>query len=173
MKLVPLNENAPYYAQFTGLYVRSFPENERRPLKPLIHDPTGAGQVFAVLEHDAFAGLAVLLTVGDITHIIYLAVCEECRGRGLGSEIIKAIRELFPGHRIIADLEEPEPFADNEVQRARRVRFYIRNGFAPTQIRYRWEGEDYVIYTLGGDVTREEFSLFWRKLEEKHRDFDY
>ena len=151
----------PWYSEAERLYDDSFPPNERPPFSALFTEFGGAEELLAVLDGDRFAGLAVLLTYQDITHILYLAVEEGLRGCGYGSRILALIRERYPGQKIIADLELPEADTPNEVQREKRIAFYRKNGYCLTGIVYRWEGEDYCIMASGGTVTREAFGKFW------------
>ncbi|MBR3503989.1 MAG: GNAT family N-acetyltransferase [Clostridia bacterium] len=156
-----------------ALYLRAFPANERRPLDVLLRDESGASDVLAVREGDGFVGLAILLTWRDITHILYFAVSEELRGRGLGGEILRSIRTLYPRNRIIADIEQPYDGAPDDPLRRRRMAFYARNGFAPTEIQYTWRGERYIIVAMGGSVSEQEFDDFWDYFYNQRGGFDY
>ena len=173
LKLVRLNESSPLLGEMMALYTRAFPANERRPLGVLLRDGTGAAEVLAVLKGDDFIGLAILLTWQDITHILYFAVLEELRGRGYGGEILRLIRDAHPNHRVIADLEAPFDEAPNLPERQRRMAFYERNGFSQTEIRYAWRGERYVIVSMGGDVSEDEFEHFWEYFYDKQTGYNY
>lgn len=147
-----------------ALYVRAFPANERRPLEPLMESHGGHAAMLAAREDGAFCGFASLLLWQDIVHIIYFAVEEERRGNGLGGRILDEIQALYPGHRVIVDIEEPEEGAPNNPQRIRRRAFYLRNGYAPNDIHYDWRGTAYTILSRGGGITDEEFGRFWDEL---------
>lgn len=171
--LQPADGRSPWLPQIRKLYESSFPDNERRPLDTLLNDQTGAGEVFAALDEGRFVGLAVLLTHGDLTHILYFAVEAFLRGRGYGSDLLAAIRGRYPGQRILADVEAPDPRADNRAQRERRIAFYRRNGYEMTEIRYNWVGENYVILSAGGPVTGPEFGAFWHYFYSLNAGYDY
>lgn len=147
-----------------ALYVRAFPANERRPLEPLMEPHGGHAAMLAAWEDGAFCGFASLLLWQDIAHIIYFAVEEGKRGKGLGGRILEEIQALYPGCRVIVDIEEPEEKAANNPQRIRRKAFYLRNGYAETNIHYDWRGTDYTILSRGGSITDEEFGQFWDEL---------
>ena len=157
----------PLAGEGRALYEASFPANERRPLEELVSGFRGKGELLAALEGGRFVGMISLLSVEDITHILYFAVREELRNRGYGSRILALIRERYPCQRIIADLERPEEGAPNGEQRERRVAFYRNNGYVFTEVAYRWEGEDYCIMSSGGNVSREEFRRFWEHFRPK------
>lgn len=161
LTLIRADEHSPYLSQITALYRRSFPPNERMPLRGMLADQSGAGEVLAALDGDIFIGMAVLLTWQDITHILYFAVEETHRDKGYGSRILREVQSRYPKHRIIADVEEPFPGADNVEQRERRIAFYRKNGYELTEVRYRWAGERYLILAAGGSVSEDEFWDFW------------
>ena len=173
LELRHADENAPHLNAIIALYEGAFPANERRPLEPLLCDKTGAGEVFAALDGDRFVGMLALLTHGDITHIIYFAVEPALRRRGYGSQLLKAVRRLYPQNRIVADVEAPKPGSANATQREKRIDFYRRNGYAVTDIRYHWEDEDYWVMALGGDVSGSEFGAFWRYFYSLNAGYDY
>ena len=173
LELLPVKEDSPLLADVMALYRRAFPPNERRPLEPLLKDETGASEVLAVYEGERFVGLAILLTWRDVTHILYFAGVEELRGLGYGSGILRALCDAHPGQRVIADLEAPCEQAANGRQRERRLAFYARNGFEPTEIRYTWRGEEYLIVSKGGPVRESEFDEFWDYFYHKRTGFQY
>lgn len=117
--------------------------------------------MLAFYDDDVFCGLACLLTFGTITHILYIAIREELRGRHYGSQAISEIRRMYPENRIIADLEADSETAENRAQRRSRIKFYESNGFVKTSVAYNWHNENYVIYSLGGSLIGEEFGGFW------------
>lgn len=160
-----LTADAAELPALTALYRAAFPENERRPLEPLLCDVAGHAEVLAFAEDGAFCGFAALLDCGGLSHIIYFAVAESRRGQGLGTQALAAMCARKAGMRVLVDIERSRADAPNRVQRLRRRRFYLRAGFAPTPVRYAWSGDDYEILSYGGSVTPEEFGRFWETLE--------
>lgn len=174
LRMEAVRTGSPLLPQVLSLYERAFPENERRPLGPLLEDKSGCSDFIAFLDGDQFCGFACLLTWKDITHLIYFAIEDDLRGRGYGTEALKVMLELHPGHRYIADLEAPDPSAPNHQERASRRQFYMRAGYGPTKVRYSWYGEKYEILSLGGSVSPWEFRHFWLYLDRRHREIsDY
>lgn len=142
------------------LMKRNFPANEQMPLSTLLHRGGSASRFLAFYEDSAFCGFVSLLTWRDITHILYLAVDEGRRGRGLGSQALELVRREYPGHRIIADIESPGS-GPNREQRLARKSFYLKNGYRYSGISYRWREEDYEILVQGEDISSREFDRFW------------
>ena len=56
--------------QINELYEFSFPENERRPLSPMLDDTSGFAEILAYYDADQFVGFACILNIRDISHII-------------------------------------------------------------------------------------------------------
>ena len=156
-----ITAESPELPALTRLMERAFPANERMPMGVLL---SRRGSDMLALEEDgAFRGFVSLLTRGDLCHILFFAVEEDCRGRGLGTQALALVRQFKPGLRIIADLEMPDEHAPNAEQRMRRWRFYQRCGYAETGVTYHWRGEHYAIVSNGGSVTDEEFWRFWNE----------
>lgn len=149
-----------------ALYNRAFPEWERRPLTSLMKNPGHEIELFAFYADDAFCGMACVLNTTTIAHIIYLAVEENMRGQGLGSGILSLLHGHYQGKRVIVDVEQVHSDAKENDPRRKRMAFYARNGYRETEIRYPWRGEDYVILSFGGDVSKEEWRLFWQELDQ-------
>lgn len=159
MRLRPLTPSSHELAEVNALMSRAFPANEIVPLATQFARP--GSELLTFEANGVFAGFISLLTVGTITHILFFAVTETLRGQGLGAQVLDALRRRYPSQRLIADLEQPTPDAPNAVQRQRRYDFYARCGYLPTEVRYTWRGEAYVIVSNGGNVTKEEFHHFW------------
>lgn len=161
MRTCQIDLDSPYLPKLRALYERSFPANERRSLEELFTAFGSAHEMLVLMHEGRFAGFVSLLTWQDLTHILYLAIEPELRGMGLGSEALRLIRAHKPSARILADLEDDVPGAPNNDQRLRRMSFYRRGGYAPSEVRYDWRGESYVIYVSGGSLSAHEFEAFW------------
>lgn len=161
LKIESVTTRTPQLSEIRSLYRRAFPANERSPFRALLQDPMGCGDFMAFFDGDTFCGFAVLLTHGDITHILYIAIEETLRDSGYGAQALRAIQDRHPGNRILADIEAPRPEANNNAQRRKRKQFYLRNGYTVSPIRYNWQGEAYEILVSNGTLTCEEFWAFW------------
>ncbi len=149
------------------LYETAFPENERRELIDLISEDSEGMEFYAFYEEDNFIAMLSLLSYKDITHIMYLAVKEEFRGKGYGGRILSYLREFKSSQRIIADLERINENAPNNDQRARRNAFYVKNGYRPSGVTYSWRNEEYELYVNGGEFFYEEYKAFWKHFSDK------
>lgn len=167
LTLKSVNEKSRVFELVNELYVRAFPENERRPLEQLLCDRSGVGELTAFYEDNCFCGFAAFFNIEDITHIIYFAVEENKRDKGVGSKALAEIKKLKAGRRLIVDIEAQRIDADNNAQREKRKQFYLRNGYFETDVRYSWRGENYEILVSGGGFTDQEFESFWRTMRQQ------
>ena len=149
-----------------ALYERSFPENERSPLEPMLEDKTGSAEILSVHRDQTFCGFVCILKCDDLVHIIYFAVEETMRGQGTGSSILHLVQQRYPDMRIIVDIEQPKEYAENNAQRIRRKAFYLRCGYQENNFEYNWRETDYTVLSSGGGITHEEFRMFWKHLIE-------
>lgn len=172
-ELKVITEDSEYLDETMRLYRDAFPENERRSLKPLIADARKEGVLFAVLNDGEYVGFIALLSHERITHILYFATEEEYRDRGFGRHVLQLVKEAFPDHKIIADIEEPDENSFNSEQREKRLNFYVHNGYRKTDIEYEWEKERYVIMANGDYISREEFDEFWDYFDRERTDLQY
>ncbi len=157
------------------LYETAFPPNERgRGLNYLVNDKQNVGDLLAFFDGNAFVGFASILTCLNISHVIYFAVAPDKRDEGYGSRIINTICDIKKNYKVIVDVEDPaEERAKNRDQRVKRLDFYEKNGFVPTEIKYRWQHGDYLILSRGGSVSHKEFDAFWQFIDDHDRDLEY
>ena len=173
LRLEIIREDSKYLEETLRLYEDAFPDNERRPLKPLQDDPKKEGIIYAVLDDEEYIGFIVLLSYGKITHILYFVTEEAFRNRGFGRKILELVKEAFPDQKILADVEGPDEMSGNNDQRLRRISFYQRSGYRQTDIEYEWRDERYVIMVSGDYISLEEFRDFWYHFYNEREDFNY
>lgn len=167
----PITSQSADLEKIQTLYVTAFPENERRPFHLLLDDATQCSEIVAFYEQERFCGFMSLLTIDDITHIIYFAIEQSMRGGGLGAQALALLRQRKPCNRLLADIEAPASSAENNSERMRRKQFYLQNGYEPTEVAYVWRGEAYEILSSGGGVTKKEFWDFWKSVERVNGEF--
>lgn len=151
--------------KFKQLYRTAFPKAERVSLKYLL-EKNESGRLAACYDGDVFCGFYAALTLGNITYISFLAVEDELRDRGYGSQMLEVIRSHYSTQRIILDIEAEDPSAANNDQRIRRKAFYKRNGYTESGIKCVWRGVAYEILIRNGSMTEEEFDAFWDSIDD-------
>lgn len=163
LRIETLTSQSEILPAVNALYEQAFPANERIPLKYLL-DTAHCREFLAFFDRDLFVGFLNALTDSRLTNILYLAVPDELRGQGYGSQILKQMLERHPKQKIIVDVEIVSPQKPNFAERLRRKRFYMQNGFAETSVRYAWRDEEYELLVSNGTVSQKEFSAFWERI---------
>lgn len=146
------------------LYVTSFPENERTPMRILLWRAKRKHvDFFAFYDEDAFVGMSYMITENGATYVLYLAVNGQMRSKGYGTRILEHISALHPANKIILDTEPLDDSAANSKQRQKRRAFYFRNGFAAAGFTMVEGGEAYEVLVKNGRCTPSEcIALFKR-----------
>lgn len=163
-----IDRSSPVLPELLRLYRAAFPLIERVDFNIYLNDETGTLDILGFFHEEAFCGFAALMTYGDLSQILYFAIEEKLRGQGYGSAALKAMRKYFGSGRIMADLEDPltqDPGGPVRAERERRIRFYQRNGYQLTDVRFEWENENYVMMVSGGTLTMKEYEAFWKQAE--------
>ncbi len=158
-----ISKGTPEYKRFKALYRKAFPRAERIPVRLLMNRKPDSA-LKACYDGDVFCGFYSTITVGDITHILFLAVDDGLRNRGYGSALLELISRRYPENRIILDIEAEDSKAGNNEQRIRRKAFYEKNGYVESGIKYRWRRVPYEILIRNGTITPDEFDDFWNNL---------
>ena len=78
----------------------------------VLKDTTGISELYSFMEGATFLGFVIMLNYGELTHIIYFAVDDRQRSRGIGSEALRQIRVLKPEQTILVDIEREVPETD-------------------------------------------------------------
>ena len=160
IKLVSCIGDKDLCRKFKKLFIKSFPFIERAPYYLLLdRAEKGRADMFAALDDNGdFSGMLYMLKDDEIAYIFYLAVSEEKRGRGVGSEILSAMKEHYNGKRIFLARERIEKSSPNFNERIKRREFYIRNGFCDYPDRFIREGAVvYAFMGIGGAVSGKEY----------------
>ena len=157
--LEPLTAGAAVPPEVARLYERAFPARERLPMAEMLS--WGAG--FRLLNGREFCGLAFVSTCNGIAWLLFFAIVEELRGRGVGTRALAALEERYAGHRLIIDVEAPDAQSPNLDERLRRIAFWKRNGFREAGFGFHWRNEQYAFLVKGGALAEAEVRQFWKR----------
>lgn len=151
-----------YLQKAKTLYEAAFPPAEKMPFRLLLKKAQNSNaSLFAVTDTGEFKGIAYTVWHKDIVFLFYLAVDEQSRGKGVGSDILRLIGEKFSNCRIVLNIEAPDENAPNNEERIRRKQFYLKNGFteAGYQVKeYSVTYENLCISPRNRLVTKEEYA---------------
>ena len=152
---VPIDQQGQDIQKTKVLFETAFPEEERPPFSMMLdwnHDT-----FYGVYRDGTFVALVDLICHQDLVYVFFLAIEEENRGQGIGSQILSDLKTKYSNRRLFLLAEETDPkYPDNET-RKKRLGFYAKNGFFPTGDKVLEFGVVYELLTCGGKVTKAEF----------------
>lgn len=154
----------PDLVKIKHLYNGSFPADERIPYQKLLYMLSESRIMHAWYDDGEFIGMTYIFLFRDILYLGYIAVKEECRGKGYGTKILNMLCDMYPAYRVGIDIEELDKHADNAQERRKRKDFYLANQFEETGIFYNFYWVDYEILSRNGIITKDE----WHALIREH-----
>lgn len=140
------------------LYRKAFPLIERKPFF-MIWDKmqTGESEILVFLLDGVFAGFAVTLIYSDLVLVDYFAVSESFRGAGIGSEALKTLFARYNGKKVMLVAETENPKASNAKERAKRIKFYLKNSMVDTMVRVNILGSSFNLLSYPGKVSVKDY----------------
>lgn len=140
------------------LYMRSFPEYERKPFE-MITEGSKKGVMEAwIAEEEGSqarpAGLAFCILSDDLIVLDYLAVNPAIQSKGLGSRILRELEEQYE-QPLLVEIESTLASADEE--RQRRKAFYLRNGLYDLHAEILLFGAEMELMATSPDVTFDDY----------------
>lgn len=158
------DNNKALKRQVKKLYKKAFPPEERIPSFFTIckKAKNGKGELFSVFDEDTFIGLAQTVAYGNVVYLYFLAVEENLRGKGFGGLILQGLKEIYRGKKIILNIEELNPSAENYAERLKRQQFYKKNGFELADVKSREGKVVYDLMVYGGTATYAEYAGLMR-----------
>ena len=149
-----------------SIYLDVFPKCERRPkesLLQMVEDNPSSVFLTAYIEKDADAlpenvlamSFIINLPTLPFAYLLFLGVTDKHQGSGIGTEIMRIIKDRF-GQSILVDVEPIDDLtANNSAQRQARWRFYQRNGFSKTNLYLHYDSEVFQVLCCGFEATEE------------------
>ena len=158
LNFTKLKPSSPDFRRIKQLYMRAFPADERAPFLMLVLKAKKKNVDFwSVHCNDEWAGMLYIVNYRDLSYIFYLAVSEDCRGKGIGSAVLQNAKKLYKGRRLFLAIEQLDESSENYDERLKRRQFYLRNGFKELHKKLREGKVTYEILGIGGDVEGSEY----------------
>lgn len=114
------------------IYKESFPSNERHAANTIKERvEKGLSRLFVGRMNEKIVFMALFWPLRDTNFVLfdYMAVKENYRNKGIGTEFVKNIYNTLENKDVCYILEVENPnYGNNKEQRARRVNFYKRLG---------------------------------------------
>ena len=119
------------YEEVKALYDAAFP-----PVDDLDEMVREAGNekaaLFGYYLEGELAAFAFVLLPGHYCYVLYSALAEGLRHRGVIREIVACLRETYPDRPFIFDIETPDDTAPDREERQYRYEMFTHLGFSDT-----------------------------------------
>ncbi len=165
MNLIPITEER-FDLVFSKM-TAAFPYEERRDISDQKECLSNKFfNFFEIFDNEADVGFITIWEFPEFIFIEHLAIDEEKRAGGYGSEVIELVKKIY-NKPIILEAEAPE--TDQQIK---RIRFYNRqdfkvNGYEYEQPSYHGgEGVPLKILSYPELLSQDEFDLFIRRTRE-------
>lgn len=145
------------------LYRRAFPRSERKPFWMILKmHRRGTTDIWYFRREGKFAGM--IITINGDKHILldYLAVEENQRGTGVGSEILQLMRRHYTGKGVFLEIESVYERSKNQAQRLSRKHFYEKAGMKSMGVFVWLFGVKMELMAFDCRLTYEEYHAFYR-----------
>ncbi len=166
----------PEYRNIRRLYKTAFPWEERVPFGVLAGRQNREGVDFwaiyesrktqsgqGIVKAVNWVGFVYVISYEDLSYVFYFAIDDNCRGKGLGSAALRAVRKKYAGRKLFLAIERIEENAPNLEERIRRKQFYLRNGFEELHCRLREGKMVYEVLGTEGPLSPRRFrTMMWR-----------
>lgn len=143
--------------------------NKQHYLHKLHYDPRF--QVFKYKNSDnQMIAFFSIWDLGEFVFVEHLAVNPKCRGKGIGTRIMKSFLESIH-KQVVLEVEDPESVPEIEKKNAiRRISFYNRLGFYTNSERIVPPGKqkEETVYLLStkGNIPKGEFMNYCKKISK-------
>jgi len=145
------------------LYQAAFPASEKKPFSMIrAMYNKGKSDVWYCVENGKFSGLVITINGPDKILLDYLAVAKKRRGQGIGSKMLKKMREQYTGKGVFLEIEIVDEAADNYEERKRRKQFYLSNGMTPMKVFVELFGVNMELLGFDCYISFEEYRDFYR-----------
>lgn len=145
------------------LYQSAFPRSEKKPFSMIrAMQKKGKSDVWYCENDGSFAGLVITVNGPDKVLLDYLAVNKKCRGQGVGSELLRQMRQQYAGKGIFLEIEAVRSAADNYEERKRRKRFYLSNGMTELGVVAELFGVEMELLGFDCKLTFDAYQAFYR-----------
>lgn len=141
-----LNKSSFELVQVQALYESAFPIEEHLDWQWLLEQVNqDQADFMAYYDGNDFIGFTYSLKSVTSYYLLFLAVSENYRSKGYGTQILSAIANVAGDRPIFLVIEPIEKQVDNFQQRQRRLAFYEHNGYQILPYYYYENDEKYQV----------------------------
>ena len=127
----------------------------------------GKMQLFEISENNALCGLFITVIYDDLVLIDYLAVRQDLRGKGIGSEALKLARKMYEGKCLFLEIESTKKPCPDIDSRQKRKNFYLKNGLSDSGFSVNLFGVEMEILCFERKITFDKYLSLYRYMAGK------
>jgi len=162
MKIIQA-ENLLKKIKIYRLYLSAFPKCERKPFSMILKmQKKGKTDLWYAEKNGRFAGFGATINGKDIILLDYFAITKNMRGKGIGSEMLVALRNLYPEKGFFLEIEKVYTDAENFEETSRRKQFYLSNGMKEMGTDANLFGVDMELLGYDCRLTFDEYRDFYK-----------
>jgi len=158
MKLV-IAEKDKQIKNIKKLYYKAFPQNEQKPFSLILEKKEKGFVEMYCLENKlgVFYGFAICLKYKNYILLDYLAISENFRNLGAGSEILQNLKQKYEHQNFFLEIERIKNNIPNKTTRQRRKTFYLKNKMLETGIFIDLLGVEMELLANNKNISFEEY----------------
>lgn len=164
MKVISFKTDNTIRKDIEPLFTSAFPKEERPEAdyyfasfnKPI-------NELYGFYDNDEFVGFTSVTLYKDICYIFFLAVQDDKRGQGYGSQILNELKRIYAQYVLLLCYELVDPSYKDYEYRKKREQFYLHNGFRKNPLITNEFGVIFQTAVIGDrDVTIEEYKQIFK-----------
>ena len=145
------------------LYRKAFPASERKPFGIIYSmHRKGRTDLWCIRRGNRFAGFASTVNGENLILLDYLAVDEKKRGTGIGSQILRLMKEHYGDKAVFLEIESVYEECENKAERIRRKHFYEKCGLESMEVFVWLFGVKMELMGFDCQLSYEDYHNFYR-----------
>ena len=150
------------------LYERTFPRAEKKPFSLIVRlAKEGKTKIYAAEENGEFLGLAIMVMHSGVALLDYLAIEENRRNKGVGGQVIEALKVIYKDSKFILEIEDTDKDIPEREMRMRRKKFYLSHGLLVMPYKICLFGVDMEVLCYGGEIDFDEYHAVYSNVFPK------
>ncbi len=165
MVLQKVTKEVWYWEKLNILAKEAFPPKEYLAPSSLIEMANVDDFNFnALIDNNKFIGFMVTKIHKNLCYLFFLAIANEYRSKGYGSQAIQLLKKEYPDKIQVVDFEMLDKSSNNYEQRKKRREFYLKNGYKETGLFLSYLGIDYEVFSMSDKFNEKIFKDMMSKM---------
>lgn len=166
LEIEAVTEESQFLKQINELAKEAFPPEEYLAPASLIEmAKQDCFDFWTLKDQNQFVGFMVVQCYKNMAYLFFLAIDPVYRSKGYGQKAIKALKKIYPNYSQVVDFEKVDESATNRLQREKRRRFYLKNGYKETGLFLSYLGVDYEVFCMDEHFDIETFKALMQTIQ--------